>query len=209
MSSEERKEIGGAQPQPDESLAANPDGSSRPESEPGRRRDPSSSRRKLLIRGLVGGPVALAAMRPVKTFAAKKYCQYSGWASFKAHPHTSAAPKQKCTVGKKIGHYKTGGWPSSIKNYAGYTTTLYQGGTHPTQFKKLFGGSDATTCATYLNGTSNQASFICAAFNAQQVSGYPFTVPQIYAIWTNPSLLGHGVTQSGAALFFEQLNVNS
>ena len=63
----------------------------------------SELRRRLLLRGLVGGPVVLAGMRPVRTLAkAKKYCQYSGWHSFKVDAHTSASPngKTKCTSGK-------------------------------------------------------------------------------------------------------------
>ena len=56
----------------------------------------SELRRRLLLRGLVGGLVVLAAMRPVRTLAkAKKYCQYSGWHSFKIDAHTSASPQRE------------------------------------------------------------------------------------------------------------------
>jgi hypothetical protein len=174
------------------------------------RSDGSHSRRRLLTRSLIGGPLALAAMRPVKTLASSSYCNYSGWHSFKLDANTSQAPKTKCTTGKKSGHYNTGsGWPATIASHTGTTVTLHATGGSATKFKNLFPGTDSTTLLTYLGGSANQGVFITALFNAKNVAGYPFTCAQIYAIWSNPALLGSGVTLAGAALFFSQLDVNA
>ncbi len=175
----------------------------------------SDSRRKLLTRGLIGGPVALAAMRPVKTLAWSHYCSFSGWQSISKaktnHTVTSAAPKGTCTEGRTISHYSGGAhWPSSIKDHTGQNdVTLTSSGNGATTFMQLFGGNDAITLVSYLSGNLTQATFIAALFNAALLGGgYPFKVRQIYDIWKTPTLLGPGATQTDAAVFFNQLDVN-
>lgn len=207
MSPEEHKQIRSVQPQSGETSAAGQEespGSVAPASSAQNER--SVLRRRLLLRGLVGGPVALAAMRPVRTLAAKKYyCKKSGWSSFKVNAKTSAVPKQTCKAGKKVTYYQNGaGWPTSIPNSGGQSISI---SCTSTQWKHLFAGADTTLCNSYLGSSPavNQTYFCCALFNAQLVSGFPFTVAQIYQIWNNPATLGTGVTQTQAALFLGQL----
>jgi hypothetical protein len=173
----------------------------------------SPSRRSLLTRGLIAGPVALTAMRPVKTLASTYYCNYSGWHSFKLNSKTSAHPKKgtKCGSGHQITHYSKNSknWPKSCRNYSNSTVTISSTST----WSHIFGGSDSTKLLTYLQkgASNNQACFIAAVFNSSQISGYPLTAYQICEIWNNPSSVTgwSGVSQTQAALFFSQLDLNS
>jgi hypothetical protein len=190
----------------------------------------SELRRRLLLRGLVGGPVVLAGMRPVRTLAkAKKYCQYSGWHSFKVNAQTSASPngKTKCTSGKRPPVVKkrlsklpkdkkhNGGKPSpySMPNYRGTTVYLYQS----TTFRDLFGSGSTNTLSQCLQGGDTYAAFLTALYNAyvyySPSGGYPLQYTDVYAVWDqnwtklSPGASGlNGLTPSQAALFFEQLD---
>ena len=139
----------------------------------------SELRRRLLLRGLVAGPVVLAGMRPVRTLAkAKKYCQYSGWHSFNVDAQTSASPngKTKCTSGKSPSAVKrklaklpknekqNGGKQSaySMPNRWGKTVYLYQS----TTFRNLFGSGSTNTLSQCLQGGGTDAAFLTALYNA-------------------------------------------
>jgi hypothetical protein len=179
-------------------------------------------RRRLILGGMVGLPAALAVMKPVKTLAkAKKACSYSGWHSFKLNSRTSAHPKSNCKGGKKsnfwyskakkklpVTNKKNGKTITSsytINNYAGHSTPLYQ----TTTFNQLFGsGSTQTIIQCLQSGSSNQGAFLTALLNATYLGGwgYPYTQSDIYKIWHTPTTLGTGVTQTQAALFFQQLD---
>jgi hypothetical protein len=195
----------------------------------------SELRRRLLLRGLVGTPVTLAAMRPVQTLAkAKKYCHYSGWHSFKIDAKSSASPskKQTCKAGKTKTYYKQkvkklpkktkkknksksksgklqpasygGGQTYQFPNCNGQLVTL----TQSTRFCDLFGSGSTATLYQCFQAGGTCGSYLTAVFNAWNYnsSGYPFTCKQVYAIWNMPTLLGTGVTQDQAALFFQQLD---
>jgi hypothetical protein len=171
------------------------------------RRGGAATRRKLILRGLIGAPVALAAMHPVKTLAGTYYCSCSGWQSFAANPTTSAAPKGSCAQGHGINHYGGGNnWPGSCKSYTGVSVSCVASGKSATQWLHLFGGDDKTTCASYLSAGSTQATFICSIFNATQVADYPFNCSQIYSYWTTPTNLGPNCTLADCVNFFNQLN---
>lgn len=180
----------------------------------GQARGASASRRSLLARGLVAGPVALASMRPVKTLANSYYCTMSGWHSFSKNGKTSAHPKNKCKSGKSKSRFSGGSsWPSKCPNYKGNYVTLKSS----TKFDALFpnnlqypnSSSDQTTLLTYLGKSCDQGTFITAIFNAENMgSNYPFTPSQIYTIWTTPSYLGSGVTFAQAVTFFNQLDIS-
>ena len=178
-------------------------------------------RRRLILSGMVGLPAALAVMKPVKTLAkAKQACSYSGWHSFQLNSSTSAHPTSNCTAGRQSSfwHSKTAKMPISkkengrtvtsnykINNYAGQSTPLYQ----TTTFKQLFGsGTTQTIVQCLASGSTNQGAFLTALCNAAYFngSGYPYKVTDIYGIWANPTKLGTGVTQTQAALFFQQLD---
>jgi hypothetical protein len=192
----------------------------------------SALRRRMLLRGLVVAPATLAVMRPVKTLAkATKVCSYSGWHSFKVTPTTSAHPNDHCKTGYNINFYyskyrtklpksktKNGRRvtsPYSIAAYNGSVVSLYQ----TTTFNQLFGGTGGTvghTAETLLywlgQSSSNQAAYLAALFNANYFhgSGYPYTVANVYAYWTDPASLSSDTTpalsQSDVALFFNQLD---
>jgi hypothetical protein len=175
-------------------------------------------RRRLLLQGAVGVPAALAVMQPVKTLAkAKKYCHYSGWHSFKLKSTTSAKPKENCKAGYKSSHYKykyskvpkRSGWGGSsyyLVDCNNHSIKLYK----TTTFNDLFGSGYSTQTIWYWlqNGSTTKGAFVTAIFNAHNFgsSGYPFSCATIYQIWKNPTLLGNGVTQDLAAMFFQQLD---
>ena len=180
-------------------------------------------RRRLILGGMVGLPAALAVMKPVKTLAkATQACSYSGWHSFQLNSSTSAHPTSNCTAGQQSSFWhskaakklpksenKNGRTVTSnykINNYAGQLTPLYQ----TTTFKQLFGsGTTQTIVQCLASGSTNQGAFLTALFNAVYFngSGYPYKATDIYGIWANPSKLGTGVTQTQAALFFQQLDL--
>jgi len=178
----------------------------------------SALRRRLLLQGTLGAPVALAVMQPVKTLAkAKKYCHYSGWHSFKIKTNTSVSPKEKCTAGRKSSYYKSkyskvpkssghSGTRYYVQNSSGTVITLYKN----TTFKDLFGNGSTNTIWYWLQlSSSTQGAFITAVFNAYNygTSGYPFKhCSDIYNIWNNPTILGANVNQDQAALFLQQLD---
>ncbi len=179
-------------------------------------------RRRLILGGMVGLPAALAVMKPVKTLAkATQACSFSGWHSFQLNSSTSAHPTSNCTAGRKSSFWysktakklpkskkKNGRTITSnykINNYAGQSTPLYQ----TTTFKQLFGsGTTQTIVQCLASGSTNQGAFLTALLNAAYFngSGYPYKVTDIYGIWANPAKLGTGVTQTQAALFFQQLD---
>jgi len=189
-------------------------------------------RRRLLLGGMVGIPVSLAVMHPIKTLAKKKKksCSYSGWHSFKLKTNVSAQPKQqtKCKGGKKSSFWyskaknkfpkqkkkKFGRWVVSSYSipsnpHAGSSTTVYLYQT--TTFKNLFvnNGADNTTIINCLaSGTSTEGAYLTALFNAYFLNGYgyPYKYTDVYNYWTTPTALGAGVTKTQVALFFQQLN---
>jgi hypothetical protein len=174
---------------------------------------------------MVGIPVSLAVMHPIKTLAKKKKksCSYSGWHSFKMKSNVSAQPKKtKCVGGKKSSFWyskakkklpkkkkkKFGRWITSsysIPNYNNQQVWLYQ----TTLFKTLFGSGDTKTIMQCLAaGTSTEGAYLTALFNAYYFngSGYPYKYTDIYGFWSHPTNLGAGVTQAQVALFLQQLD---
>ena len=189
----------------------------------------SELRRRLLLRGLVGGPVVLAGMRPVRTLAkAKKYCQYSGWHSFKVDAQTSASPngKSKCTSGKSpsVVKRKLSKLPKSKKQNGGkQSRTRYPiTGAQPSIFIKAppSGISSAAAAqirsrnackAVALTPPSSRRFTTPMSYNSS--GGYPLKYTDVYAVWDgnwanlSPGASGlKGLTSSQAALFFEQLD---
>jgi hypothetical protein len=196
---------------------------------PGTQGARSLLRRRMVMRGLVAAPAALAVMRPIKTLAkAKKVCSYSGWHSFKMDPHSSSHPKDKCKQGYNTkfyyGKYESKIPKSKTKSHgrvtkSPYTITAYNNSTvylyQTTTFITLFGTNPGdnpkkpTTILTYLGEPStNQAAYLTALFNAYyfHTSGYPYKTSQIYEFWATPTSLAPGLDQTLVAQYFDQLN---
>ena len=175
-------------------------------------------RRRLILGGMVGVPTTLAVMKPVKTLAkAYMVCSFSGWQSFQVNPTSSAAPQVNCTAGYTTAHWEAQAqnWPATatssgtlykVENSGGTQVQVYQN----TTFAALFGSGPPQPVTTILsNSSSAPGAYLTALFNANSVTGYPYTVTQIYQYWTNPQLLGTGVTQAQVASFFQQLNTRT
>jgi hypothetical protein len=159
--------------------------------------DPAS-RRKLLLRGLVGAPVLLAAAsRKAQSYSTTRYCSYSGMQS----AAVSHAPTPTCTGGYSPGYYKTlSHWPPAPLKVNGYTFTS------DSKFSKVFGSGPNYTLIDILLNHTNTPEFhwIAALLNALTASlGFPYTASQVVNYYNNPTALAAGATQYSVEQFFE------